>query len=130
MLRTLDIVTIAGTVLPIRVREKHVLHGLCAGCGRMQFGGGRMCGEDGLSRYFPSGWSKIAKNWDGLCSYTAHHGGSRALCNVPRNTHAWKYARQAPKFMCGKIEGGPFKGTTHSCTRAYACARMGMRVSA
>ena len=51
--------------------------------------------------YFQSGWSKIAKNWDGICSYTAHHGATRALCNVPSNTHSWRTAAQTPKFMCG-----------------------------
>ena len=33
------------------------------------------------SRYFPSGWSKIASEWDGLCAYTAAHGSPKALCN-------------------------------------------------
>jgi len=60
---------------------------------------------DGLSRYFPSGWSAVAKEWDGLCSYTGPHGGNKALCNVPSNTHSWRDARQTPKFMCGKVEG-------------------------
>ena len=59
-----------------------------------------------MSRYFPSGWSKIAKNWDGLCSYTASANGNHALCNVPSNTHSWQQASSAhKKFMCGQIEG-------------------------
>merc|ERR1712190_199706 len=58
--------------------------------------------------HFPSGWSAIAKNWDGICSYTAHHGRPRALCNVPSNTHSWRTAGQTNKFMCGKVDGAPF----------------------
>ena len=116
--------------------EERVLRALCMFavrmfCGRM-YGPEKIAHGDGLlSRFFPSGWSKIAKNWDGLCSYTAHHGGSKALCNVPRNTHAWKLARQAPKFMCGKIEGGAFKGMhTHARAPMHLCVCAPMRTRA
>jgi len=55
--------------------------------------------------YFPSNWNTVARKWDGLCSYTAHHGAPRALCNVPSNTHSWQYAKDQPKFVCGKVAG-------------------------
>merc|ERR1711998_666310 len=56
---------------------------------------------------FPSGWDKVRSQWDGLCSYTAQHGAPRSLCNVPSNTHSWQYAKDQPKFMCGKVKGSP-----------------------
>ena len=45
--------------------------------------------------YNPTGWEKISKMWDGLCSYTGTAGGSKtqrnnALCNIPINSHSWQ----------------------------------------
>ena len=60
-------------------------------------------------RFFPSGWSAVAKKWDGLCSYTASANGNHALCNVPSNTHSWQHPGSKYKsFMCGKYDGAPF----------------------
>ena len=59
--------------------------------------------------YFPKGWSTIARQWDGLCSYTASANGNHALCNVPSNTHSWQHpGTKYKKFMCGTYEGAPF----------------------
>ena len=66
-------------------------------------------------RYFPSGWSSVAKNWDGLCSYTASANGNHALCNIPTNTHSWQNPGSAyKKFMCGKVDGAPFTALLQS----------------
>ena len=78
--------------------------------------------KDGVSRYFPSGWSTISKIWDGLCAYTAHHGSPKALCNVPANSHSWQTPAQTPKFMCAKIEGAPFEGMHPLLRCLRACA--------
>jgi hypothetical protein len=59
--------------------------------------------------YFPKGWETIARQWDGLCSYTASANGNHALCNVPSNTHSWQHPGSKYKsFMCGTYEGAPF----------------------
>ena len=59
----------------------------------------------GWLRYFPKGWSAVAKNWDGLCSYTANAHGNHALCNIPTNTHSWQTPNSAyKKFMCGRVD--------------------------
>ena len=56
-----------------------------------------------INSYFPSGWSKISDNWDGLCSYTGNANHGNALCNIPTNTHAWRSpAQYNPGFICGK----------------------------
>merc|ERR1712196_54633 len=65
-------------------------------------------GHRGTSSYFPSGWSKIASEWDGLCAYTANHGSPKALCNHAAGSHAWQTPAQSPKFMCARVEGAPF----------------------
>jgi hypothetical protein len=53
--------------------------------------------------YSPAGLSSIAGKWDGLCSYTGGANGNYALCNIPTNTHAWRYpAQYNPGFVCGK----------------------------
>merc|ERR1712216_638805 len=60
----------------------------------------------------PSGFDKIAKQWNGLCSYTAGANGNHALCNVPSNTHSWQNANgPVAKFMCGKVDGAPFEAS-------------------
>ena len=59
--------------------------------------------------FFPSGWSAVAKKWDGLCSYTESANGNHALCNVPSNTHSWQAPSSKYKsFMCGTVDGAPF----------------------
>merc|ERR1711871_856530 len=65
-------------------------------------------GHRGTSAYFPSGWSTIASEWDGLCAYTANHGSPKALCNHAAGSHAWQTPAQSPKFMCARVEGAPF----------------------
>merc|ERR1712166_1114766 len=58
-----------------------------------------------INGWFPSGWSKIKTNWDGLCSYTNNANGNYALCNIPINTHAWRRPSQYnPGFMCAKSD--------------------------
>lgn len=56
-------------------------------------------------KFVPSGFDKVAKRWDGLCSYTGDQGNGRALCNIPAKTHKWKKMQQdlADAFMCGRI---------------------------
>ena len=55
-----------------------------------------------FNAWFPSGWSTISSNWDGLCSYTKTASGNYALCNVPTNTHNWRRpAQYNPGFICG-----------------------------
>ena len=125
----------------------HFLHAQCADAGRPVW-----LEEHAdvvwLGRNFPSGWSAIAKNWDGLCSYTGSAGSSRALCNVPTNTHSWQKPGSAYKFMCGKIDdGAPFtsllyrSGATsegrsgghlhiHTYIHAYVCMYIRMYVRA
>ena len=72
--------------------------------------------KSGLGRYFPSGWSTIASEWDGLCAYTANHGSPKALCNHAAGSHAWQTPAQSPKFMCARVEGAPFEGMqSHLC---------------
>jgi hypothetical protein len=49
--------------------------------------------------YNPTGWEKISKMWDGLCSYTGTAGGSKtnrnnALCNIPATSHSWQSPSQ------------------------------------
>ena len=63
-----------------------------------------------IASWFPSGWPAIKSNWNGLCAYTAHHGGNdKSLCNVPTNTHAWRTAAQYNQgFVCGKFWGKTF----------------------
>ena len=57
------------------------------------------------SSWFPSGWSSISSNWNGLCSYTKDIMGDSSLCNVPINTHAWRSPSQYnPGFICGRCE--------------------------
>ena len=57
-----------------------------------------------INSWFPSGWSSISSNWNGLCTYTGAHGGNdKTLCNVPTNTHEWRTSAQYnPGFVCGK----------------------------
>merc|ERR1719242_2169820 len=56
-------------------------------------------------KYFPDGWNKIKANFDGLCAYTGRHGGGKALCNIPWNTHSWQKAgERANTFMCAKYK--------------------------
>merc|ERR1711871_347363 len=69
-------------------------------------------GHRGTSAYFPSGWSTIASEWDGLCAYTANHGSPKALCNHAAGSHAWQTPAQSPKFMCAKFAGGGSSGAT------------------
>ena len=35
------------------------------------------------NNYMPSGFHKVADQWNGLCVYTARGNGQNALCNVP-----------------------------------------------
>jgi len=56
----------------------------------------------------PSGFSKIVHYWDGLCGYVSSasdsRAGSKALCNIPANSLAWKTPQQAnPGFICAKV---------------------------
>ena len=52
----------------------------------------------------PGGFAAIQNKWDGLCSYTNKANGNYALCNIPTNTHAWRYPRQYnPGFVCGRV---------------------------
>ena len=59
-------------------------------------------GNRNINSYFPSGWSAIAKKWDGLCSYTGTKGsGKSAMCNVRVNSHSWQDPSQyRAGFMC------------------------------
>ena len=80
---------------------------------------GVVCKDDAdvvyFCRFFPDGWSGVAKKWDGLCSYTAAANGNHALCNVPTNTHSWQAPSSKYKtFMCGTYQGAPFTGTLGS----------------
>jgi len=55
--------------------------------------------------FWPEGWNDIAKMWDGMCAYTAHHG-TGALCNIPGNTHSWQNpSDRANTFMCAALAG-------------------------
>jgi len=55
------------------------------------------------NNYAPAGLASIQHYWDGLCSYTASANGNAALCNIPKNTHAWRQPSQAnPGFICAK----------------------------
>jgi hypothetical protein len=45
--------------------------------------------------YMPTGFNKIQHMWNGVCSYTAHANGNNALCNIPKNSHAWRTPAQA-----------------------------------
>ena len=56
------------------------------------------------NNFMPPGFSAIRGKWDGLCSYTAAANGNYALCNIPKNTHAWRHPGQAnPGFICAKM---------------------------
>ena len=56
-----------------------------------------------INSWFPTGWSSIRSNWNGLCNYAANAHGNHALCNMPTNTHSWRTPAQAnPGFVCGK----------------------------
>jgi hypothetical protein len=55
------------------------------------------------NNYSPAGLAGIQHYWDGLCSYTASANGNNALCNIPKNTHAWRNPGQAnPGFICAR----------------------------
>jgi hypothetical protein len=57
------------------------------------------------NNYVPVGFAAIRDNWDGLCSYTNNANGNYALCNIPSNSHSWRYpAQYNPGFICGKVE--------------------------
>ena len=61
------------------------------------------------NNYAPAGLASIQHYWDGLCSYTGSARGNYALCNIPKNTHAWRNPGQAnPGFICG----GAYKANT------------------
>merc|ERR1719210_635599 len=47
-------------------------------------------GHRNNKNFWPAGWMQIRHMWDGLCAYTAGHGGANALCNIPANTHSWR----------------------------------------
>jgi len=63
------------------------------------------------TRYVPEHFQKIAKRWDGLCTYTGNQGNGKALCNIPKEKHQWKRMQEddADAFMCGRIAS--FKAT-------------------
>ena len=53
-----------------------------------------------INSWFPSGWSRVANAWNGLCSYTRTANGNYALCNIPINTHAWRMPYQYVGSRC------------------------------
>ena len=59
-----------------------------------------------INSWFPSGWSKIRPFFeDGLCFYSGNNRGN-ALCNIPTNSHAWKYPKDvsgSSSIMCGVV---------------------------
>ena len=57
-------------------------------------------GHRSSTNYWPSGWSNISSNWNGLCSYTGN-SNNNALCNVPINTHSWQASSKGLGFICG-----------------------------
>eukprot|EP01048_Picozoa_sp_COSAG05_P004992 COSAG05_NODE_286_length_12159_cov_63.200249_1_plen_1966_part_10 len=62
------------------------------------------------NNYSPTGFAAIRDKWTGLCSYTANANGNYALCNIPKNTHAWRHPGQAnPGFVCA--QGNEFSAT-------------------
>mgnify|MGYP001238667672 CR=1 FL=1 len=67
-----------------------------------------------INSYFPSGWSAIAKQWNGLCSYTGRGRGNYALCNVPANSHSWQLPSKGLGFVCGKAGGSTKAPTTRA----------------
>ena len=61
-------------------------------------------GDRHNNNYMPSGFHKVADQWNGLCVYTARGNGQNALCNVPSSGHSWRNPRQYnPGFMCGRV---------------------------
>ena len=77
-----------------------------------------MWGHRKINSWYPSGWSRIKTNWDGLCVYAAWpsnpHGN--AYCNLPISTHAWSSPSQYnPGFVCGKA-GRYTSKTNHGAT--------------
>jgi len=52
--------------------------------------------------WFPSGWTSIRAEWNGMCNYAAKvQGGGNALCNLPGNSHSWQGTGYNPGFICG-----------------------------
>merc|ERR1719409_1406960 len=59
----------------------------------------------------PYGFQQIQDKFNGLCVYSNNAAGARGLCNIPINTHSWRYPSQAdPGFICGKQQNVMFSG--------------------
>ena len=76
-----------------------------------------------INSWFPTGWSSIRSNWNGLCNYAANAHGNHALCNMPTNTHSWRTPAQAnPGFVCGKASSEtPPSFCPPACLFAWHC---------
>ena len=63
------------------------------------------------TNYMPAGFQQIQDRFNGLCVYANNAAGARGLCNIPINTHSWRYPKQAdPGFICGKQQSVMFSG--------------------
>ena len=55
------------------------------------------------NNYSPKGFDQVRNEFLGLCVYANNAAGARGLCNIPTQTHSWRYPAQAnPGFMCGQ----------------------------
>ena len=62
--------------------------------------------------YNPKGFKAIKDIFNNLGVYANNAAGQRGLCNIPINTHSWRYPNQAnPGFMCAKENVKEFQGT-------------------
>jgi len=62
--------------------------------------------------YSPAGFAGIRDKFKGLCFYANNAAGARGLCNIPINSHSWRYPNQAnPGFLCGKEDVTIFGAT-------------------
>jgi hypothetical protein len=53
------------------------------------------------------GIDKLMPKLVGRCMYTGTSGKTKALCNIPVNTHSWRTPAQAnPGFLCAKVVDG------------------------
>ena len=48
--------------------------------------------EKPFVRYGP--WTSVQDRWNGKCVYTGIEGRGKASCNVPLNSHTWRYVNQ------------------------------------
>ena len=59
----------------------------------------------------PYGFASVKGEMKGKCFYANNAAGARGLCNIPINTHSWRYPSQAnPGFVCGKVKPKVFQG--------------------